>query len=356
MKRLVLSLSAAALCAGASAQSVTMFGLIDLSLSRYEVSGGRSLSALSHSSNNLSRLGFRGSEDLGDGLSASFWLEGALSPDDGNASGFSFMRRSTISLAGGWGELRMGRDFTPTYLNDGWFDPLNATGVGTSAIVLERSSSNARMPFAPGRAANNAAFIRTSNSVSYFLPTGLGGFYGQVQYAFHEQTTPGSRQGQYQGGRFGYRDKSLNIALAAGKVRGANPATAAAPDVTSVNLGASYDFGLLTLMGEYARDRYATAAATNTGTGYLLGLSAPAGQGAIKASYSQAKVNWPGTPATKVFALGYVYDLSKRTALYATAARIDNRNGALVAVSPSVVGTVGSADSRGYDLGIRHSF
>ncbi|MBT9502090.1 MAG: porin [Burkholderiaceae bacterium] len=356
MKRLVLPLCAALLSAGAAAQSVTMFGLVDLSLSRYEVSGGRKLNTLSHSSNNLSRLGFRGSEDLGGGLSASFWLEGALTPDDGNASGFSFMRRSTISLAGRWGELRLGRDFTPTYLNDGWFDPFNATGVGTSAVVLQRSSSNSRMPFALGVSANNAAYIRTSNGLGYHLPAGLGGFYGQVQYALHEQTTPGSRQGQYQGARLGYREQRLNIALAAGKVKGANPASAVAPDVTSVNLGASYDFGVLTLMGEYARDRYVTATATFTGSGWLLGLSAPVGPGAIKVSYSRAKIEGAGTPTAQVMALGYVYDLSKRSALYTSIARIRNSQGALVAVAPSVAGRIGDASSQGFDLGIRHQF
>jgi hypothetical protein len=59
-----------------------------------------------------SRLGLRGTEDLGGGLKAGFWLEGEIFGDDGNASGFNFKRRSTVSLSGNFGEVRLGRDLT----------------------------------------------------------------------------------------------------------------------------------------------------------------------------------------------------------------------------------------------------
>ena len=72
-----------------------------------------------------SRLGFRGVEDLGGGLKASFWLEGALGPDTGlggasfgnssrTTNAYAFERRSTLSLSNQWGEVRLGRDYTPT--------------------------------------------------------------------------------------------------------------------------------------------------------------------------------------------------------------------------------------------------
>ncbi len=91
-----------------------------------------------------SRLGFRGVEDLGGGLKASFWLEGALAVDTGtqplasidggrnNAAGI-FQRRATVSLMGGFGELRLGRDKVPTNLTWDEFDPFRDTGVGRSS-------------------------------------------------------------------------------------------------------------------------------------------------------------------------------------------------------------------------------
>ncbi|SEB23501.1 porin [Variovorax sp. YR216] len=357
MKKLTIALAVAAAASAATAQSsVTIFGVADVAVSHYS-SGPRSQTALSSSGNSNSRLGFRGAEDLGGGMSASFWLEAPLSLDDGNgSSGFSFSRRSTVSLADRWGEIRLGRDYTPTYFND-WFDPFGAVGVGTHVVSLQRMSSTSpgRMSFTPTQAANNPTYFRTNNSVGYFLPPNLGGIYGQVQYALDEQSDPGNRQGRYYGGRIGYRQGPVNVALAAGKVYGANPPTAAAPDVKSINMGGSYDFGPVMVMGEYSHETYDTATTENTSKGYTLGVSVPVGVGEIKAAYSNVRVDWPGRPEASNVALGYVHNLSKRTALYATVARIQNKNGAKLSVSSTVQGTV-NANSTGYDLGIRHTF
>ena len=83
-------------------------------------------------------------------MSASFWLEAGLDNDDGHGAatnsnnqpsgagagvdgrqGLTFNRRSTVSLAGGWGELRLGRDYTPQFWNLTVFDPFGTNGVGT---------------------------------------------------------------------------------------------------------------------------------------------------------------------------------------------------------------------------------
>jgi len=355
MKRMTLALAAIATGGAASAQSVTVFGIVDVGVSHYSVSGSASQTAMSNSGNLNSRIGFRGTEDLGGGLGASFWLEAPLTVDDGNANGLAFTRRSTVSLSGPWGEARLGRDYTPTYLNE-WFDPFNATGSGTHAISLLRMSST-RAPFVAGFGANNATYFRTSNSVGYFLPANLGGVYGQLQYAFDEQpSTANSSQGRYVGGRIGYRKGPVNVALAAGKSDGANPPTATAPDVTSINLGGSYDFGPVMLMGEYSDESYQVTPAKYTSRGYNLGVIVPVGPGEIKAAYSSVRLNWPGSPKASKLALGYQHNLSKRTALYATVARLDNENGAMLAVVQGSLAGKANAGSTGYDLGIRHSF
>ena len=129
MHRPLLSLAAlAALTGGAQAQSsVTVFGLVDLNV-RY-VKNDQATWQLGQDGMAGSRIGFRGVEDMGGGLKASFWLEGQLGPDTGSGNNsfgnggqaFAFLRRSTLSLSNRWGELRLGRDYTPPFWNIGVF-------------------------------------------------------------------------------------------------------------------------------------------------------------------------------------------------------------------------------------------
>lgn len=382
MKRTLAALAALATAGLASAQSsVTLFGVVDASVSRYTttsldpLTGLKSTSSqtsLANSGYNASRLGFRGTEDLGGGLAASFWLEAPISNDNGNASGLTFSRRSTVSLSGGFGEVRLGRDYAATFWNDTTFDPFGTNGVGTNVISSVSASSNLANP----------NYIRASNMVGYFLPSNLGGFYGQVQYGFNENvstsgtaltTGTSSSAGRYVGGRFGYANGPLDIAAAYGE-NTVIDTSALTRTVQTANLGASYDFGPVKLFGELSRvrNRFELAAATTRDNydGYLLGASVPVGAGLVRASYSAVKYNEGATglygtdPHVQKLALGYVHNLSKRTALYATVARVNNRNDALYTGSlASAVTTGGSVSysgipksSTGYDFGIRHAF
>src|SRR6218665_1644124 len=113
MKKSLIALAVLAASGAAMAQSsVTLFGIVDTAFGYVDNANaaGDSVYGLSTSGNATSRLGFRGTEDLGNGLKAGFWLEGEIFGDDGNAAGFNFKRRSTVSLAGGFGEVRLGRD------------------------------------------------------------------------------------------------------------------------------------------------------------------------------------------------------------------------------------------------------
>ncbi|MNK70904.1 Outer membrane porin protein 32 precursor [compost metagenome] len=104
-------------------------------------------------------------------------------------------------------------------------------------------------------------------------------------------------------------------------------------------------------------------------TGYLLGVTVPVGAGLIRASYSSVKydLNQPqvlfqpriADPKANKLAIGYVHNLSKRTALYATVARVSNKNGAALTVGgPAFInsGVFTPKNSTGYDFGIRHAF
>jgi predicted porin len=352
MKKSLVALAALAVAGAASAQSsVTLFGIVDAAVGYQSTDGVGSASGLVNSGYNSSRLGFRGVEDLGGGLSASFWLEAGINNDNGSfgttntngtaasgsgGGGLTFNRRSTVSLSGGFGEIRIGRDYTPTFWNDTVFDPFGTVGVGTNVLS---SAAGARHT-----AQGVSTYVRSSNTVGYFLPSNLGGFYGQVQYGFDEQTVGSA--GQYKGLRFGYQAGPINVALAWGQ-------TTATPtvDVETVNLGASYDLGVAKILGEWGRIEDTTDT-----DGWLLGVSVPVGAGEIRAAYSRATTDAVGADprATKI-ALGYVHNLSKRTALYATYARISNKNGSALAVGGLVGGAAG-ADSKGYEFGVRHSF
>jgi predicted porin len=311
---------------------------------------------MTNSGYNSSRLGFRGTEDLGGGLSASFWLEGDLTVDDGTSGGFRFLRRSTVSLAGGWGELRFGRDYTPTFWNMTVFDPFGTNGVGANIGHKVRAGGTA-VP--SGLAAVvDPNYVRASNMVGYFLPPNLGGFYGQINYAFDEQTT--GDQGQYIGGRIGFASGPFNVAAAYGQTDGSSPVVAATPDVDNWNIAGQWDFGMAKLMGIYDDAEYdGGAVGTADLKTWVIGGLIPVGAGEIRLSYGRSKLELPGggEPEVDQWAIGYVHNLSKRTALYATYARLSNDGGLAIPIQAS--GTpagVANSSSSGFDIGIRHSF
>ena len=340
----------------ASAQSsVTLFGVVDATLAH----GSGSLSnktQLTHSGYSSSRLGFRGTEDLGGGLSASFWLEASLANDSGTGAGtntnnqasgagpavaggqgLTFNRRSTVSLAGGWGELRLGRDYTPQFYNLTVFDPFGTLGAGTSQVL------NSMIALVGTTA------VRASNSIGYFLPANLGGFYGQVMGYLGENNSGAatSNDGRGAGLRVGYANGPFDVALAVSRT------TYSAGDVGQNNIAGSWNFGLAKLMGEYSSDK--NDAGSLKGKGYLIGGLIPVGAGEIRLAYSRYQViGAPAEPTTKKYALGYAHNLSKRTALYATYARVSNSGGAAFALNGAVTGA--NASSSGYDFGIRHAF
>jgi predicted porin len=392
MKKSLVALAVLAAAGAASAQSsVTLFGIVDASIGHISGSnGGASRTYMGNSGLNSSRLGFRGVEDLGGGLAASFWLEGALGNDDGTAGqlgtgGFDFRRRSTVSLSGNFGEVRLGRDLTPTHHNDDVFSPFGTVGVGANIVF---TALNSAQGFNPNGGVNpatgNVSQIRASNSIGYFLPSNLGGFYGQAMYALAENTTGNTtaaqqlqgRAGQYAGARVGYANGPVDVALAYGEAKGATvaPAAFSNPQVRTLNLGASYDFGVVKLFGELSDVRFeqtftTIASREDKQYGYLLGAQAPIGAGVIKIAYSAVKrnidVGSTTDPRAAKLALGYVHNLSKRTALYTTVARQTSKDGYAFSLASGgsgagIVGGFTGSDAKnsvtGYEFGVRHAF
>lgn len=359
MKKLVLSSALLAASTLAAAQSsVTLFGIVDATL-KHGSGSTASRTELGSGGNSTSRLGFRGVEDLGGGLSASFWLEAAVSADNGQGGstntnnqttgiavaangtqGLTFGRRSTVSLAGGWGELRLGRDYAVQYYNRFGFDPFGNNGVGSSQTTAG--------------SLGGPVSSRVSNAIMYLLPRNLGGFYGQAQYYLGENAgNAGITEEDGTGGgvRLGYRAGPLDVAVAHARTEYARTATTG--DITSSNIAARYNFGRFTAMGGYYRDRVDRIAGV-TGRGPQLGGVFRMGAGEIKAQYSSYKTTAAGNPESRKLSLGYVHHLSKRTALYGTYARVRNSGGATTSLNSSI--TAANQSSSGFDLGMRHSF
>lgn len=340
MKKSLLALAALTAFAGvASAQSsATLFGIVDLSLNSVK-NGSQSMKLMSSNQLNSNRLGFRGVEDLGGGLKAGFWIEGGMDSDTGG-TGQTWQRRSTVSLMGSFGEIRFGRDYTASFWNYTYFDPFGTNGLGNVLNTVSTLGSGA------------TTLVRANNTVSYFLPA-MGGLYGQLQVAAGENTTGN----KFIGGRIGYAAGPVNVAGAWGKTEKSG---AMVDDYTDINFGASYNMGFMTLMGQYSKREYSTLDSKTM----LFGVLVPMGGGTFKASYVKSSgTSTALTPdlydATQ-FAIGYQYDLSKRTALYGTYSKLSNdgtaAGGAKFTVGQGPAMTVGGASSTGYNFGIRHSF
>lgn len=334
--------------------SVTLFGVADVAAA-YGTGSIASKSQLVSGANTSSRLGFRGVEDLGGGLNAGFWLESGVNYDTGTGSGsninnqpggattgdgMTWNRRSTVSLIDVWGELRLGRDFTATYRNRDQTDPFATNGVGAS------------QPYVGSIAGTTAT--RASNMIGYFLPASLGGFFGEVQYFMGENThdTPTSQNGDGYALRVGFAHGPFGVAVSTGKTRYAQT-TPTTGDIPVVNVGAFYDFQVVKITAGYFRDKVEQVFPV-TGTGYIVGGVIPIGVDQVKVSYSEYGTDDLGDPKARKFAIGYVYNFSKRTAAYATFATLSNRGGSAYALNGSL--TAPNRNSHGYDLGLKHSF
>lgn len=353
MRKTILTALLAASGVAQAQSSVTLFGIVDANIQRGTGSTSN-LTQMGSGGLNASRFGFRGQEDLGGGLWAGFWLESGFLTDTGTGTASNtnntpsgataagplvFGRRSTVSLGGSWGELRLGRDFSSQYHNRVNYDPFGNNGVGATQAFI---------------GALAGPTTRVSNSATYFAPQNSLGIYGQAQvYRGDQPSSAGATKNDGNGltARIGWRNGPLDIAIAQGRTKYATTATAG--DITSTNIGARYDFSDFSVMGAYFRDKVETTTGLVGKGGHVAGIWR-IGVGEVKAMYSYYETTASGNPETKKFTLGYVHNLSKRTALYGTVARVNNSGGATTALNGAV--TQANRSSSGMDLGIRHSF
>ena len=365
MKKSLIALAVLAASGAAMAQSsVTLYGVVDTGLTYSK--GDESVYGLTHVGGNVnSRLGFRGVEDLGNGLKATFNLESGLSADNGgnymNESGLTFNRTSTIGLAGGFGEVRLGRMLTSSYLAVSRYDAFGDTGIGASRAWGNWVSETE--PFA----ALGAYPTRASNAISYTSPN-FSGFKFGGEYAFGEQQK--ASDSRYIGVSATYDNGPLSLGLGFDRIDGnTNNGTDFTIDQTSWQLGGGYNFGVARLLGFYKESKFKDDGVGAAGESakfktFGLGVTAPVGAaGEVRASYNHYRASDDGdTLKANQLSLGYVHNLSKRTALYGTYAYIKNKNkdgdnlGLQLNGAMPGAGLSDSGAQHGLQLGVRHAF
>lgn len=353
MKRSLIALAALAASGAALAQSsVTLYGRVDLGAT-WQNTGDSILDGGNGASGSVanrwdirqgsaSRLGFRGTEDLGSGLKANFNLEHRFDPDVGTQSRIhpmwsqAWLGVSSREL----GEVRLGRDYNPAWdvaLNGDPFGTDTVGRVGIRALYAGYSSTanNGGSGFLPNR---------MDNLISYRTPN-IMGLTGQVAYSAREGNARGNAIGfnlQYQGPQY-----PLYVGLAY--------ETRTSGNDNDMWIGAlGWDFGFLRLIGSYTRATVSTDSGPEFDNDNIsLGLTAPLGSGIVKAAVNRFTEEDQGfggrDQETTKFGLGYEYLLSKRTSIYtdvATSKTDDLASG----------GGGDGERTNAFDIGIKHNF
>lgn len=346
-RKIALTLLAACASGGAFAQSsVTLFGVVDVNTRFVKNENLPNNVSMNNSGLSSGRFGFRGVEDLGGGMKAGFWLESDVNADTGSISstGKLFQRRSTISLMSSMGELRLGRDFSPASQHTTKFDPFGVIGL---------AGSNVTSRMVPAF----ASYYRHDNAMQYFSPV-WGGVQAELMYAPDESTT--SNTGRHAAARLLYDNGPLSLSAS----YGTTTVNAAGAKFKQASLAAAYDFGLARLMGFYQKEDVPLGTYGTTVAGpearLLLGLTVPVGRDQVRASWVRTNSRG-GTAAyndsdADKYALGYIHNMSVRTAVYGTVAYVNNKGGANFSLAGGAAGLAAGGNSTGAEVGIRHSF
>lgn len=332
--------------AAAAQSNVTVYGVMDAGIS-YKNDGnpaGKTWGVESGQQSG-SRIGFKGREELGSGMYASFTLENGFNADTGmqGQGGRLFGRQAWVGVGGDFGQLRLGRQQTELYYALAAVDPF---GIGLAG--------NAQRVFGYGTYGNDP-LARSDNTISYTSPT-INGFTAGASYGFGEVAGDTSAR-RNAGVGASYVQGPLNVQFAyhkANTVTGPAALGAAAGDERAAFIGATYDFGVAKAHVAYADNKLPTATGDSKDRNFLLGVSAPAGEGGtVMASWTRNKVSNLSSGKSDQYAIGYTYAMSKRTNLYTSYSYLKNDDDvALASYNDSVAG----AKVKLFNVGVRHTF
>ena len=341
MNKKIIGISVAMLFAasGAIAQtSVTMYGTVDAGVAYQNgaFSAGKKIT-LESGQQSYSRIGFKGTEDLGNGMKALFVLEQGVQIDTGTSGydtlGSGILTTDPYSSA------------TPaTSINSGTFSSQAYVGVSSNAagtVTFGRQFSPlyesylAIDPFMNGFAAgmnnffgnigNASLYQRMDNAIIYHTPDNLYGFKGALAYGFGEQAGHTKSQSQI-GVSLGYANGPVTVAYA---FHDANNDLNGYDAFKTHFIGATWDFGVAKAHVAFDQNKLGSIFKTQD---YMVGVTVPVGANSVFADYTHKKDKINASSNANQFAIGYTYNLSKRTNLYTaysyikneTAGRIDN--------------------------------
>lgn len=377
MQQKLIALAVAGLAStSAFAQSnVTIYGVVDYGYAyRFD---GRNLTNVGSTPNSASqlnsgqafsnRIGFRGTEDLGNGLKALFVLEQGFNLDTGTdqVNGLAFARQSYVGLSGNFGTVIGGRMYTPYYTFMTSVDPFVNGTVGRYANAFTLA------PTVSGSSLTNP--LRFDNAVAYTSPS-FGGFsvtgafsnnvVGQEASASNAaNNTAYALFGQYANGPIYV---GANYHYIAG---GSNPADSVINDVQNFSLGGSYDFKVAKIMALWGWNEIDYAGALSnvsnaTFNNYMIGATVPFGKWTGKATYVYSDGNKSAGGDAQQVAVGLDYNLSKRSTIYTAYSYINNDDGRMSGTGDAGQGGSYAAGNgygagvwqQGFQVGITHRF
>ena len=381
-KHLIAAAVAAAVVAPAFAQSsVSVYGRLDggyldretkYNSAKVNSSTQKTSAGTAFSSFTTSRLGFMGTEDLGNGLKAGFVVEGNIQPAAGttgsnNATDMNFGRQQYLTLSGNFGTVLIGKtdamvksvfdNYDAGFSNnltgafDSFSDGTQTSGSGGSGIVGNRRDTTVRYTAPSFSGLNVSVGLMRDTTSSDTLGKGenASGFELGLRYATGalsvaaayrdtESKTPSVAQ---------VNPTCTTTSIVAGCTTGTAAVAATNDEVKTWGLGASYDLGMAVLFGQYfdQEDKNKVSSAKVDTNAYAIGIRVPMGTSTLFASYTDGEYKPSGTKTDqKGYQLGVKYDLSKRTYAYAAYGDKEEKAGA------------NKLEARDVAIGIAHSF
>ena len=327
-KTLLAAVVATLASAGAQAQSVSLYGLVDMSVVNTKAPGAASASTQAQSGNmTTSFYGFRSTENLGGGLRAEAVAEGFLRATNGAAGRFDgdplFSRTASVGLSGGFGSVALGRLTNPLFVNNLIFNALGDSFGFSPAIRM--------LHLGAGQASGDTGW---NEAIRLTLPK-IGGATVNVVHALK-----GSRPGANTNVSALYFAGPLSLGASWQEVRRRDgaPGSVGASDSDAWQIGAAYDLKTVKLFAQVGKVENITFKTDYDHMG--VGAAVPMGpNGKILAQYSSMEPS--NAKASKTTTLAYDHFLSKRTDLYT------------VYMNEQVPGR---STGTTYGVGIRHRF
>lgn len=335
----------------AQTSSVTIYGIADIAYTYASNNKGSSYHGIDSGRWFGSRLGFKGAEDLGGGLSAIFNLEAGINVDTGApASASSFFNRiSYVGLrSSDWGSVTLGRQTSPLFDNLSKHTGGPIFGIGGGAIdgvALPGSSL--------GRFENTMTPPRYDNSVKY-TSNRFSGMRVSAMYGF----------GEVAGNRSADQMQSLTLDYANGGFEGgagyfakkcaaATGCTATQANDRVLAVVGAYDFKVANVTVAYTQQKNAKNVKDTNGDTLTIVGSVPINAWRLSASYQMLNDKTSLNHDVKQINVGATYALSKRSSLYAFYSKQKVENGGIASL-----GLNNSSDSKQnlLQLGIRHMF